>query len=685
MTQDPVNKVLKDIGLTDRETELYIFLGKHGALKGVEIARRIRLDKGEVYHILRSLQSKGLVESTLQTPTRFAIAPFEKVLNQFIKARRDEAALVESTKGDLLNYWNKISKTNIQPSSEKFVVIEGNSKIYPKIFQMINETKQQLSVTSSVSGLLRADQSDLFDAAFEHSSKSKTKFLFLTEISEENVAAMKYLLKRLPTVGLNFRGRSPDFGLRSYPRMVIRDDEEILFFITPVTKNAFMVSQDDVCLWTNCRSLVQSFIGVFEDLWGNSTDLNKKIAEVETGGLNTQTHITYNAEIVKSKCFDCLRSAKDDVLVLTSSEGLVELGETLRSIRLSDSDISIRIMAPIASENFKLSQELSKFYNVKHIRESYLTTIIIDSRYLFQLKTPSAESLTQERIASNSSFYTDNFDYVQRAKSKLDELWRKASTPSVNTLESIVSPSAPATNPLPDQALKCGYVKSQIRVEDYEEGKLTESYVINKIISGKKAIVKTPRDVVVTYGSDANAVIHPPSHFGLPDMLVTLAHNNKQSSAGAEDSLVISLWLETPQGHAFVPVASVSDNPITQEGRRKAFTGTPAGQNSILLEKDQLNVQVQGNTLFAGWTVPIPLYPPPYTLPPCCILFEGHGKLKTCRMKTTIPSGHTQVYEVNKFEAFVTLFHPASKYSGPGTDGCLHRESIVTTYPLPIS
>jgi hypothetical protein len=79
--------------------------------------------------------------------------------------------------------------------------------------------------------------------------------------------------------------------------------------------------------------------------------------------------------------------------------------------------------------------------------------------------------------------------------------------------------------------------------------------------------------------------------------------------------------------------------------------------------------------------VPISLYPSSYTLPPSALLFEGYGELGTGVFKTGVRSGRKQKYEYNGFHAFVTFFHPASKYSGPGTDGFFGRDVIVTTYP----
>ncbi len=43
-----------------------------------------------------------------------------------------------------------------------------------------------------------------------------------------------------------------------------------------------------------------------------------------------------------------------------------------------------------------------------------------------------------------------------------------------------------------------------------------------------------------------------------------------------------------------------------------------------------------------------------------------------------MPSGVKFIMEGNGFDAFVTFFHPISKYAGPGTDGIMGREVIST-------
>ena len=170
----------------------------------------------------------------------------------------------------------------------------------------------------------------------------------------------------------------------------------------------------------------------------------------------------------------------------------------------------------------------------------------------------------------------------------------------------------------------------------------------------------------------------------MPDTFLSFNHYTKKSSSELEDSFYVSLLLDTPKGKLFVPVAGVLDNPEGVERWKIFFAGTPAGENIHLLKKDELQIQFFGNTMFAGWTVPIPLLPPQYILPPGGLLIEGYGKAKTPIQEQTMPSGARDITEACGWDAFVTFFHPASKYAGPGTDGIV-GDMVQTIYPPPAS
>ena len=186
-----------------------------------------------VYRILKSLQAKGLVESTLEFPARFTAVPFENVIDLNIQAKQEEAAQIAAQKRELLNYWQNIEKPGPELPLEKFTVIEGNQRIYHKLSQMMRETRNQLSTVTTVQGLVRADQFGLFDVGSVHPLKSKITFRFLAELSSQNISTMKKLLKTMTAAKFNFEGRTPELGLNLFPQMTIRDQEEAIFFITP--------------------------------------------------------------------------------------------------------------------------------------------------------------------------------------------------------------------------------------------------------------------------------------------------------------------------------------------------------------------------------------------------------------------------------------------------------------------
>jgi sugar-specific transcriptional regulator TrmB len=669
-----IRKFLKNFGLTEKEAEVYLFLAKRGTSRSGEIVKGMRAHKGEVYRVLKSLQTKGLVESTIEFPTRFTAVPFETALDSYIKVKRQEVAFVENARQELLEDWKSIRITGMGLPLEKFVVIEGNRRIYPKFLQMIQETRNQLLAVSTVGGLLRADQFGLFEAIYSNPWKSKIKFRFLTELSRKNLNPVKTLLEKLPKVGFDFKGRNPELGLQLSPQMVIRDEEEILLFITP--KDASAPERKDQCLWTNCKAIVQSFSVVFEDLWRNSTDIEKKVGEIETGKPTPLTYVISDAEAAKKRYNEALQSAEEEIVMKTSSEGLITSWTNLPLMKeCAGRGVSVRIMAPLVINNRQAAQELSEYCSIRHVPVGYLETTIVDGKYLFQFRNrPERKEKPQAKTCFENAFYTTDVEYVEKTKIMLNAVWKNARPPSSVRLKSAFGLKNSGVNPLSGRP----WLEDANNAFEEIRGGITEKDILNKIINAKKIPVKDPtKDVTMIYGSLAIAVIHPPEYFDLPEMRIFAYHIDKQSSLGAEDMLSVFLWLETPAGHTYVPVVTIGDNPQAVELRRATPSGT-AVVNQQLAREDEIYVQVHGNTLLAGWTVPIPLSPPSRTLPPACILFEGYGDIKTGVFRAKTAWGRTATYEFNGFEAFVTFFHPVSKYAGPGTDGLLYRDLILS-------
>jgi hypothetical protein len=222
---------------------------------------------------------------------------------------------------------------------------------------------------------------------------------------------MKAYLKNVLKSGICFKGRNPDLGLKLSPRMAIRDKEECLFFIRPTTEIP-ATGQEDVCLWTNCKTLVQSFSAVFEDLWTNSADINEKIAELEADRPTPTAVVIDDIDNTPKTYDEVISSAQKEIMITTSSEGLLESLKRKTQLReLTERDIST-VMAPLTKENWHAVQELSQYCSVKHAPTGNLESTLVDGKHFIQSKTQPPHDGNESESAF-LDFHHQRSEYVK--------------------------------------------------------------------------------------------------------------------------------------------------------------------------------------------------------------------------------------------------------------------------------
>lgn len=679
LSQENLKNALQHFGATEKESEVYIFLAKHGTLGTGQIAKQMKKNRGLVYRILSSLERKGLVEATLESPTRFAAVPLEKVIDAYVKARQVEIAQVERTKEDLLEDWKRISQTEVEPKPENFTVVEGNQKIYRKIAEMIEKTENEFSTVSLVSDLVRAEQFGVFDFVYSHPRKNELEFRFLTDVNQQDLKAFELLRAKLKS-GLRIKARNPDLGLALFPRMVIRDSQEILFFISPRTQRS--AKKQEVCISTNCDSLVQSFTGVFAHLWRNSTDIDEKIAEIETGKPALQTCIIKNAETAIKKYEEIIDLAQKEIIMLTSSEGLIDIGNKPALLKnCSKRGISIKIMAPITTKNLEVANQLSKHFEVRHVPVSYLKTTIVDAKHLLQSKETFEDD--GERNPRFDTCYTNDHEYISNRQRILANLWKTSKTPSMVTLATVSNYSKSTMSSRPSQAFHkiIKRINGPIIVkEEYDSTKkLKEKDIINLYLNAARhPETSFSGGITRYYGFIGQAIVSPPSNLNLPEMLFIFLHYEKNSRFGSDNILQVFVKQKSPSS-SFLPVVYISDNPKKLAFHRRTFAGCFLNDNFLLSKKNQIQIQMHGRNLFCGWTIEVPLKDE-YVLPPGSILLEAYGEVKPNIIEMQYPSGYKLWTAYNGIEAFVTYFHPFAKYSGPGTDSLILRNIVQEMY-----
>ncbi|MCW4004110.1 MAG: hypothetical protein NWE95_09400 [Candidatus Bathyarchaeota archaeon] len=218
---------LRKIGLTKKEIDMYFFLCSYKAITCDQITKRLRIHKAEGYRILKSLQSKGLVEATLESPTRFTTTPVTKTINLFIDEKEREIKQAMT-----LRSFMETEKTKVEyVPLESFLVIKGQEKIDRLIIRSLKEAK------NNVLSLLQL---------------KVIKLLLQDEFKNNSVSAMRILVCNSSDHPLidTFRNKSNVSIRYVNPTLdisiIVIDNEKLLLIFSSNSDSAFYVKMDTV-------------------------------------------------------------------------------------------------------------------------------------------------------------------------------------------------------------------------------------------------------------------------------------------------------------------------------------------------------------------------------------------------------------------------------------------------------
>ena len=499
MDERRLYEILRELGLSKREADIYLYLSRRGPQKAQSVAVQLNIDRAQTYRSLTSLQEKGIVELTIEAPTRYIAVPVEPLLESHIKDKKNEVARIEADKTELINYFKSIHTREPEYPMAKFQVITGKNGIYTKISEMVDQSKQEvLGLTTSL-GLVQEDMAGIPDTIVESArKKADVQFKMLANISKEDLNIIKGIVKRLPAKKTNIQWRHIDLGSKFYPRFVIKDDEAILYMVAE--DNLSTSIQEDTGLWVTSKMFVSTLKASFMEIWRNAVNMNDRINELETGTPIEETRVLKETGDAQTKLQEVLDATKNEIILISSSTGINKILDNDPFQRYAKKDVKIRIMAPIDLDNLEAAQRLSKLYEVKHVSISYLTMIIADSRHLFIFKAPpvgdeSAES--QSPYYLRNTFYTNDQKYVERATELLKDIWKRGtlvseiySTGPLGT-PVVEMPSSKTILEVVDTMLKNGVTSVLITERNTVAGIIDQKDILEKVLKSRKDPKKT--------------------------------------------------------------------------------------------------------------------------------------------------------------------------------------------------
>ncbi len=101
----------------------------------------------------------------------------------------------------------------------------------------------------------------------------------ILQVDKENLDETQSLNRSVQRKHLVVEMRHLDLERSFIPRLVLRDEEEAVFFLTP--RRLLMLGKEETGLWTNSKAVVFSLKALFEELWQDAQPLSERIKELQ--------------------------------------------------------------------------------------------------------------------------------------------------------------------------------------------------------------------------------------------------------------------------------------------------------------------------------------------------------------------------------------------------------------------
>jgi sugar-specific transcriptional regulator TrmB len=425
LSEKDILKFLQNLGFSKREVQVYMFLAKSGAQSTSFVAKRLKMERVQAYRTFKKLQEKGFIEATLERPTRFTVVPFINLLEAFIEAKKGEVENLSSQKESLLTSWKTVSAPESDYTVAKFSVISGKKKIHAKMLTMIEEAKKAVYVLTTSLGIIQEDIGGILDAIVDSAEEQNIQFKIIADINNDNFKIMERLDKRIAQEKAQVEARHLNFNSRYFPRFLIKDEEEAILYASSGDESSILNIEDEG-LWINDKMFISVLKAFFNQMWQIGVEANLRVDELKTGVPIGETVVIKNPDETWKKVEQVLANAKEDVILIASSQSVNSIMEKDPFAKFHKSGLKFRLMAPLDLDNLDAAKKLTQNYEVKHVPINYMTMMLVDDRDLFMFRSPPLNDLTDTSFFYlTDTYYTNDRKSSERVSEMLNDTWKR--------------------------------------------------------------------------------------------------------------------------------------------------------------------------------------------------------------------------------------------------------------------
>ncbi len=274
-TTAKLNQLLLKYGLTPNQAKVYLFLSKIGTKTASETSKSLKIPRTETYHLLNSLQQKGILFSVFGKPTKFKASSIDKAISILIGNEKNRIDELEENKTKIMRLWNKMPEhvgVDEVEEDNRFQTLQGRNSILYKLNGMIKNSTEEILVLGTEADFIKFYHTDFT----EYLKKTKSSLKILTTYSKKG----NYIFEDVP---VEFIKKLEDANRDNFC-FIIKDDSEVTFFVN----NPQL--EEMIAIWTDSKSFVSTLKSLFSLIWKKSHFVHESNAESILGSDITYEH-----------------------------------------------------------------------------------------------------------------------------------------------------------------------------------------------------------------------------------------------------------------------------------------------------------------------------------------------------------------------------------------------------------
>ena len=277
-TDNPINQLSQMLiryDLTPNQAKVYLFLSKIGIKTASEISKALSIPRTETYHLLSTLQQKGIIFSIFGKPSKFNAVGIEESIEILVNNEKKRIDELQAGKESLIRLWNilpKYGENKGEAQDNKFQSLQGRNSILVKLEQMVKESKENMLVLGTEADFKKFYFTEFSDLL----NKTKSDLKILVDESTD----MPHIFENVPSKKIK---KIEDKNREDFC-FIIKDNKEVIFFIS--NKEV----KDMLAVWTDSKAFVTTLRSLFSLMWKKSHHFNETNAESLLGSEITYEH-----------------------------------------------------------------------------------------------------------------------------------------------------------------------------------------------------------------------------------------------------------------------------------------------------------------------------------------------------------------------------------------------------------